>query len=93
MNYKIPLSKPDITALEKKMVGEVLQTSHLTLGPKLQEFEIVMADFSGDKYAVAVNSGTSGLHLIIRALGIGEGDEVITTPFSFIDWANSSMLC
>ena len=88
MNYKIPLSKPDITALEKKMVGEVLQTSHLSLGPKLQEFEKVMADFSGVKYAVAVNSGTSGLHLIIRALGIGEGDEVITTPFSFIASSN-----
>lgn len=86
--YKIPLSKPDITAEEIKSVTEVMKTSHLSLGPKLQEFEKLMANFAGVKYAVAVNSGTSGLHLIIRALAIGEGDEVITTPFSFIASSN-----
>lgn len=85
---KIPLSKPDITNLEKKAVAEVLETSYLSLGPKLQEFEKKMAEFAGVKYAVAVNSGTSGLHLIVRALGIGKGDEVITTPFSFIASTN-----
>lgn len=85
---KIPLAKPDITDLERKAVMEVLKTPNLSLGPKLKEFEKRVADFVGAKYAVAVNSGTSALHLIIRALGIGKGDEVITTPFSFIASAN-----
>jgi perosamine synthetase len=84
----IPLSNPDITDLEIKYVTEVLKTPNLSLGPKLVEFEANMAQFVGRKYAVAVNSGTSGLHLVIRALGIGERDEVITTPFSFIASAN-----
>jgi perosamine synthetase len=86
--YKIPLSKPDITNLEKKAVAEVLETSSLSLGEKYLEFEKAVAEFAGVKYAVTVNSGTSGLHLIIRALGIAEGDEVITTPFSFISSSN-----
>lgn len=86
--YKISLSKPDITNLEKKAVLEVLNTPHLSLAKKYLELEKKLADFAGVKYAVAVNSGTSGLHLIMRALGIGRGDEVITTPFSFISSAN-----
>jgi len=85
---QIPLSQPDITNLERKAVLGVLKTSRLSLGPKLEEFEKVMADYLGVKYAVAVNSGTSALHLIVRALNIGEGDEVITTPFSFIASSN-----
>src|SRR3989344_2031 len=88
MKYKIPLSKPDITNSEKKAVAEVLETSSLSLGEKYKEFEKIMADFAGVKFTVAVNSGTSGLHLIIRALGIKDGDEVITTPFSFIASSN-----
>ena len=86
--YRIPLSKPDITEQEKKAVLEVLNTSRLSLGKKYIEFQKIMADFAGVKYAVAVNSGTSGLHLIVKALGIGKGDQVITTPFSFIASAN-----
>ncbi len=86
--YNIPLSKPDITDAEKNAVLEVLNSSKLALGPKLSEFEKVAASFVGVKYAVAVNSGTSGLHLIIKALGIKKGDEVITTPFSFVASAN-----
>lgn len=86
--YKIPLSKPDITEKEQKAVLEVLKTSSLSLGKKYLEFEKAVAKFAGVKYAVAVNSGTSGLHLIIRALGVKDGDEVITTPFSFISSAN-----
>jgi len=85
---KIPLARPDITDLERKVVLEVLKTPCLSLGPKLKEFEKKIADFIGIKYAVGVNSGTSALHLIIRALNIKEGDEVITTPFSFIASAN-----
>jgi len=88
MKYKIPLAKPDISDLEKKMVLRVLNTSELSLGPKVKEFEKKIAKFVGVKHAIAVNSGTSALHLIIRALGIREGDQVITSPFSFIASAN-----
>jgi len=88
MNRKIPLSSPDITNLEKEAVLGVLKTPNLSLGPKLKEFEEEIADFIGVKYAVTTNSGTSALHLIIRSLGIRDGDEVITTPFSFIASSN-----
>lgn len=84
----IPLSQPDITNLEKEAVLRVLKTPNLSLGPKLEEFEKRVAGFVGVKYAVGVNSGTSALHLIIRASGIKKGDEVITTPFSFIASSN-----
>ena len=87
MEY-IPLAKQDITDAEKRAVMAVLDSPKLALGPKLEEFEKAVADFTGVKYAVGVNSGTSGLHLIVRALGIGKGDEVITTPFSFVASAN-----
>jgi perosamine synthetase len=87
---KIPLSEPDIVAEDRKAVMEVLRTPELSLGKKYKEFQNIIKKYVGVKYAVAVNSGTSGLHLIIRALGIGEGDEVITTPFSFI--ASSSCI-
>ncbi len=88
MNWRIPLSKPDITEKEIKAVTEVLKTPYLSLGDKLLEFQNIIARFIGVKYAVAVNSGTSGLHLIIKTLGIKSGDEVITTPFSFIASSN-----
>lgn len=85
---EIPLSQPEITKREKELVNEVLGSTQLALGPKLQEFEEKVAAYVGTEYAVGVNSGTSGLHLLVRALGIGEGDEVITTPFSFIASSN-----
>ena len=85
---EIPLSSPDITELEKEKILEVLNTPHLSLGPKLREFEQKFAAYIGSKYAIAVNSGTSGLHLCVRALDTQEGDIVITTPFSFIASAN-----
>ena len=85
---KIPLSSPDIGAVERRAVLDVLESSELSLGPKLLEFERAMARYAGVRHAVGVNSGTSGLQLIVRALGIGTGDEVITTPFSFIASAN-----
>jgi len=86
--YKIPLSQPDITELERRAVLSVLKTPYLSLGPKLKEFEEKTAKEAGVKYSVAVNSGTSALHLIVRALGLKKGDEVITTPFSFIASSN-----
>jgi perosamine synthetase len=84
----IPLSCPDITALERDAVQQVLLTPHLALGPKLIEFEQAMAEFHGRRHALAVNSGTSGLHLAMIALGVQPGDEVITTPFSFVASTN-----
>lgn len=84
----IPLAQPDITDLEKRYVLDVLSTPNLSLGPKVAEFEEALADRAGVKHAVAVNSGTSALHLIVQALGIGPGDEVITTPFSFVASSN-----
>ena len=85
---KISLARPDITNLERQYVSEILGTSSLSLGPKLQEFEKKLAKYVGCRYAVAVNSGTSALHLAVKALRIGERDEVVTTPFSFIASAN-----
>ena len=84
----IPLSRPDITDLEIQAVCEVLKTSSLALGPRLQEFEEKMARFHGRKHAIAVNSGTSGLHLAMIAAGLKEDDEVITSPFSFVASTN-----
>lgn len=85
---EIPLARPDITEREIQAVVSVLRTPQLSLGPKLQEFEQKIASYAGVRYAVAVNSGTSALHLIVRALGLTEGDEVITTPFSFVASSN-----
>ncbi len=85
---KIPLSKPDINGADRKAVIEVLKTPYLSLGKKYVEFQNEVSKFAGVKYAVATNSGTSALHLIVKALGIKKGDEVITTPFSFIASSN-----
>ncbi len=84
----IGLSAPDISQAEIEAVVEVLKGSSLSLGPKLPEFEDRLADYVGRKYGIAVNSGTSALYLCMLALGIGPGDEVITTPFSFISTTN-----
>jgi len=89
---QIFLSRPDITEKEIKAVCEVLRSPNLSLGPKLAEFEQVFARYIGTKRAVAVNSGTSGLFLCMLALGIEPGDEVITTPFTFIASAASIMM-
>ena len=85
---QVPLSSPDIVERDIEAVAGVMKTRFLSIGPKVVEFENRMGSFTGTKYAVAVNSGTSALHLIIRGMGIGEGDAVITTPFSFIASAN-----
>jgi len=89
---RIYLSRPDITEKEIEAVCAVLRCPNLSLGPKLAEFEHAFANYIGTKRAVAVNSGTSGLFLCMLALGIGPGDEVITTPFTFIASATSIMM-
>ena len=84
----VPLSNPDITDLEREAVLQVLRTPNLALGPKLREFESAMAAYHGRRHAVAVNSGTSALHAAMIALGLRPGDEVVTTPFSFVASTN-----
>ena len=89
---QIHLSRPDITEKEIDAVCSVLRSSNLSLGPKLVEFEQAFSKYTGRKRAVAVNSGTSGLFLCLSSLGIQSGDEVITTPFTFIASATSIMM-
>lgn len=85
---KVPLSRPDITEREVEAVLEVLRSPFLSTGPKVEAFEHAVAAYVGAKHGIAVNSGTSGLHLLVRAFGIGPQDEVITTPFSFVASSN-----
>ncbi len=84
----IPLSQPDITDAERTAVDAVLRTSRLSIGPRLDAFEAAVAARAGRKYGIGVNSGTSGLHLCVKALGIGDGDEVITPSFTFVATTN-----
>jgi len=87
----IPLSRPDITDAERAAVAEVVAGGVLSIGPKLLEFEEAFRDFVGSKHAIAVSSGTAALHLALRACGVSSGDEVITTPFSFVASANVAL--
>ena len=84
----IPLSSPDITEADVQAVLPVLRGGRLSIGPHIESFEAAVARRAGRKHGIGVNSGTSGLHLCVRALGIGEADEVVTTPFSFIATTN-----
>ncbi len=86
---RIPLSAPDVSAPDVEAVCAVLRTRQLSLGPKVAEFEEAVAAYVGSPGGVAVSSGTAGLHLCVRALGIGEGDEVIVPSFAFIAAANA----
>lgn len=84
----IPLARPALGEREEELVLEVLRSGRLSLGPTLERFEREFADRLGVPDAVAVSSGTAALHLGVRALGWGEGDEVVTAPFSFVASAN-----
>jgi perosamine synthetase len=86
---KIPLSGPDITQAEIDAVVAVMRSGRLSLGPKLEEFEAALSSYAGVRHAAAVSSGTAGLHLIVKALEISEGDEVIVPSFTFIAAANA----
>jgi perosamine synthetase len=89
MTPRIPLSAPDITPAEIDAVTAVLRTSHLSLGPELGAFEAALAAYHSVPDAVAVSSGTAGLHLALLTLGIGEGDEVIVPSFTFVAVGNA----
>jgi dTDP-4-amino-4,6-dideoxygalactose transaminase len=84
----IPFNRPCITEAERKAVNEVLSSLWLTTGPKVKEFEQRFAELTGAQAALALNSCTAGLHLGLKALGVGPGDEVITTPLTFCATAN-----
>jgi perosamine synthetase len=89
MTAQIPLSAPDITEAEIAAVTAVLRTNRLSLGPELEEFENALANFHSVPHAVAVSSGTAGLHLALLTLDIGEGSEVIVPSFAFVAVANA----
>src|SRR6202043_1091565 len=87
----IPLAKPVLGEAESEAVIEVLRSGQLSLGPRVGEFERAFAARVGAPLASAVSSGTAGLHLALRAVGVGEGDEVVTSPFSFVASANAAL--
>jgi len=89
----IPIAKPLIGEEEKKAVLSVLDSDIIAEGPKVKEFEERFARYIGVKHAVATSSGTTALHVALLACGIKAGDEVITTPFTFIATANSILYC
>ncbi len=86
--HRVPLARPDIGVRELELVTQVLRSDILALGPFGPRFEAAIAAQLGRREAIACSSGTAGLHMGVRALGVGDGDEVLTTPFSFVASAN-----
>ncbi len=84
----LPLARPSIGSAEEERVLAALRSGQLSLGPQLGEFERALASYVGAPFASAVSSGTAGLHLALRAIGVTDGAEVITSPFSFVASAN-----
>ena len=91
MTESIPLASPAIDERERELVAEVLSSRRLALGPMIERFETNLAAAVDAPYAVALSNGTAGLHLAVRMAEIGEGDEVITSPFSFVASANCAL--
>src|SRR5881397_1947900 len=89
---EIPLSRPWLDEREEELVLEVLRSGRLSLGPCIERFEEQIAERVGAPYAAALSSGTGGLHLLCKVAGLGSGDEVITSPLSFVASANCFIL-
>jgi perosamine synthetase len=87
----VPLARPVLGEEEERAIIEVLRSGQLSLGPRVEEFEQRFAEQVGSAYASAVSSGTAGLHLALRAAGVSDGDEVVTSPFSFVASANAAI--
>jgi dTDP-4-amino-4,6-dideoxygalactose transaminase len=87
----IGLSAPWLDEREEELVADVLRSGRLSLGPTIDRFEEAFADAVGAPYAAAVSSGTAGLHLLCIAAGVGPGDEVVTSPYSFVASANCAI--
>jgi len=88
----IPIAAPDVGEVEMDAVRDVIESGQLADGPEVRRFEDAFADICGTEYAVATTNGTTALHATFEALGVGEGDAVITTPFSFVASANAVRL-
>lgn len=89
----IPYGRQWVDEVDIQAVTEVLQNDWITQGPKIKEFENALSTYCGAKYAVAVNSGTAALHIACLSAGIGKGDEVITSPITFVASANCAAYC
>jgi perosamine synthetase len=89
---EIPLSRPWLDEREEELVLEVLRSGRLSLGPWIDRFEEELAERVGAPYAAALSSGTAGLHLLCKIAELGEGDEVVTSPLSFVSSANCFIL-
>ena len=89
----IPYGRQCISEEDIQAVVDTLRSDYLTTGPKISEFEKVVAEYTGAKYAVAVSNGTAALHIACMAAGIGKGDEVITSPITFVASANCALYC
>ncbi len=87
----MPLSSPWLDEREEELVAEVLRSGRLSLGPTIERFEEEFADAVGAPYAAAVSSGTAGLHLLCITAGVATGDEVVTSPYSFVASANCAI--
>jgi perosamine synthetase len=87
----IPLSSPWLDEREEELVADVLRSGRLSLGPTIDHFEEAFAEVVGAPYAAAVSSGTAGLHLLCVAAGVGPGDEIVTSPYSFVASANCAI--
>ncbi len=94
MNHlKIPFHKPSYDEAEIQEVVETLRSGWITTGPKTRAFEKEFSDYLGAKHAIALNSGTAAMHLALEALGVSEGDEVITVPFTFVATSEVILYC
>ena len=91
VNFMIPVAKPLIGEEEIEEVEKVLRSGFIAQGPRVAEFEEAFASYVGTEHAIATSSGTTALHLSLLAMGVGEGDEVITTPFSFAATGNCAL--
>lgn len=91
ISREIPLARPEVTQEDIDAVVAVLKTPYLSIGPAILKFEDAFCQRFGCKHAVALNSGTAALHLAVKAYGVGPGDEVLTTPFTFIATANCAL--
>jgi perosamine synthetase len=87
----VPLSSPWLDEREEELVADVLRSGRLSLGPTIDRFEEAFAEVVGAPYAAAVSSGTAGLHLLCVAAGVHPGDEVVTSPYSFVASANCAI--
>ncbi|HDG62118.1 MAG TPA: DegT/DnrJ/EryC1/StrS aminotransferase family protein, partial [Thermotoga sp.] len=87
----IPLSKPNINGEDVKVVVEVLKSGRLSMGPYTEKFEKAVSEYVNAKYGVAVSSGTAGLHLVLKAMGVKRGDYMIVPSFTFVASANVAL--